>query len=228
MREPVGGGVTEVRGARLMASGIDHPQWNNGDVDDPASADVAGMRDWYAARSVPWGVRVPSDSSWPHGNFVFRKRLMGVVLSGRGHRTASDDRLTIRAAGPEDLDAVLHLSVIGFGSAAALERQWIQPHVSSPAVDVAIAELSGEPVGTAYTVRSDGWASPMLYLAGVTVLPEARRRGIARAVSAWLLTRGAAAGARIAHLHPDSDQAARVYARLGFVEVGGFDIYTDL
>ena len=83
-------------------------------------------------------------------------------------------------------------------------------------------------MGTAYTVRSEGWAGPALYLAGVTVLPEARQRGIAGAVSSWLVARGAAAGARVAHLHPDSDQAARVYARLGFVKVDGFDVYVDL
>ena len=59
LRESVGGGVGRVLGARLMVSGIDHPQWNNADVDDPESADVGGMREWYAARGVPWGVRVP-------------------------------------------------------------------------------------------------------------------------------------------------------------------------
>ena len=28
--------------------------------------------------------------------------------------------------------------------------------------------------------------------------------------------------------HPDDDRAARVYTRLGFVEVPGFDVYVDL
>jgi GNAT superfamily N-acetyltransferase len=228
LRESFGGGAGRVRGARLMASGIDHPQWNNADVDDPGSADVVGMREWYAARSAPWGVRVPAGAAWPHGRFLFRKRLMGVALSARGLPRTSFAGLVIRRAGPDDLDAMLHLEVIGFQSAPTLERQWMQPHLSSPAVEVALAELSGEPVGTAYTVRSEGWAGPALYLAGVCVLPEARRRGIAGAVSSWLLARGAAAGARVAHLHPDSDHAARVYARLGFVEVDGFDVYVDL
>jgi GNAT superfamily N-acetyltransferase len=57
------------------------------------------------------------------------------------------------------------------------------------------------------------------------VLPHARRRGVASAVTEWLLDRGAAAGAQLAHLHPDTDEAARIYARLGFVEVDGLDIY---
>jgi hypothetical protein len=33
---------------------------------------------------------------------------------------------------------------------------------------------------------------------------------------------------RVPHLHPDSDEAARVYAGSGFVEVDGFDVYVDL
>ena len=57
--------------------------------------------------------------------------------------------------------------------------------------------------------RAEDQAGPAVYLAGVTVLPEARQRGIAGAISSWLLTRGAAAAARVAHLHPDSNQAAR-------------------
>ena len=228
LREPFGGGVGRVRGARLMASGIGHPQWNNADVEGPESVDVVGMREWYATRSVPWGVRVPAGAPWSYGRFLFRKRLMGLRLPARGLPRPRFAGLVIRRAGPEDHNAVLHVDLVGFPSAPTLERQWIQPHLSSPAVEVALAELSGQPVGTAYTVHSDGWAGPALYLAGVTVLPEARRRGIAGAVSSWLLTRGTAAGARVAHLHPDSDQAARVYARLGFVEVDGFDVYVDL
>lgn len=226
LRKSFGGGVASVPGARLMASGIDHPQWNNADVDDPAAADVDAMREWYAAKNVPWGVRVPAGAAWPHGRLLFGKRLMGLDLAGFDAPVDAD--VSIRPAGPRDLDAVLHVDVIAFESEADLERQWMGPHLLTPEAEVAVAELDGEPVGTAYSVRSDDRAGPALYLAGVAVLPEFRRRGIGGAISAWLLARGAAGGARIAHLHPDTDEAARVYVRLGFVEVDGFDIYIDL
>jgi predicted GNAT family acetyltransferase len=62
----------------------------------------------------------------------------------------------------------------------------------------------------------------------VAVLPAARGRGVAGALCSWLLRRGVAAGARLAHLHPDNDGAARLYARLGFRETGGLDVYVDL
>ena len=44
----------ELPGVRLSATGLPHPQWNNGDVDDPAAVDVGAVRDWYDALRVPW------------------------------------------------------------------------------------------------------------------------------------------------------------------------------
>jgi GNAT superfamily N-acetyltransferase len=231
LRLALGGGITAVRGARLMASGIDHPQWNNADVDDPAAADVEAMREWYTGIGVPWGVRVAAGAAWPHGRFLFRKRLMGLALDGFGRPASNSplggqNRIIIRRARPDDLDAVLRVDSIGFQVADIdLERQWIEPHLHAEQVDVALAELDGEPVGTGYALRSEGRAGAALYVGGVAVLPDARRRGIASAVTEWLLDRGAAAGAQLAHLHPDTDEAARIYARLGFVEVDGLDIY---
>ena len=93
---------------------------------------------------------------------------------------------------------------------------------------VALAELDGDPAGTAYTLRSDGAAGPSLYLAGVGVLAAARRRGVGAALSSWLLERGFGAGAELAHLNPDTDEAARIYQRLGFIETPGLDIYVDI
>src|SRR5215216_2130700 len=58
MRVERGGGACELRGIRLSASGIAHPQWNNGDV-TAADADIEGARVFFAARGVPWGMRVP-------------------------------------------------------------------------------------------------------------------------------------------------------------------------
>ena len=76
-------------------------------------------------------------------------------------------------------------------------------------------------------IRSHGRAGPAVYLAGVAVLPHARGRGIGGALSSWLIQRALTDGAQLAHLHPDTDAAARIYARLGFEEVGGFDVYVD-
>jgi len=61
---------------------------------------------------------------------------------------------------------------------------------------------------------------------GIGVLPTARRRGVGAALSSWLVARAFEHGAVLAHLQTESDGAARVYARLGFDEFNGIDIYT--
>ena len=227
LRIPYGGAFAEQPGIRLMASGLPHPQWNNGDVTDASAVDVDRVRAWYAELRVPWGVRVPSDQAWSHGRHLFRKRLMGLTADGFAPAQPVAG-LAVRAATASDMEAVVRVDCAAFGGESSVDRPWLEPHLQADAVTVALALLEGEPVGTAYTLRSDGRAGPALYLAGVGVLEQARRRGVAVAMSSWLLEQGLAAGAELAHLHPDSDSAAGIYARLGFTEVDGFDIYVDL
>jgi GNAT superfamily N-acetyltransferase len=227
LRAGRGGAAAELPGIRLMASGLGHPQWNNGDVTDPAAVDLDAVRAWYAGHGVPWGVRVPAGAPWPHGRHLFRKRLM-LLDAGRLLPAPAVPGLRLRAAGPDDLGPVVAVDAAAFEGDPEAEAPWIRPHLDAPSVTVALAELDGVAVGTAYALRSDGRAGPAAYLAGVAVLPAARGRGIAAAISTWLLEGALARGSRIAHLHPDTDAAARVYARLGFVEVGALDVYVDL
>jgi GNAT superfamily N-acetyltransferase len=135
---------------------------------------------------------------------------------------------TARETGAGDLETVLDIDCSAFGSDREEMRPWTAPHLGAPAVRVALASLDGEPVGTGYTLRSDGAAGPSLLLAGVAVLEGARNRGVAGAMSSWLLARGFAAGARLAHLQADTELAARVYTRLGFADAGALDVYGDL
>lgn len=232
LREPWGGAAAELPGARAMASGLPHPQWNNADVHDPAAVDLAVLRDWYAGRGITaWGVRVPSGTAWSAGRHLFAKRLMGLTPD-RFVPSADPPGVALRRAAAADLEAVLAVDAVAFEEDAEVERGWVGPHLTAPGaearIEVLLAEADGVAVGTAYSLRSDGWAGPALYVAGVAVLPSARRRGIGTALTSRLLTRGFATGAALAHLHPDTDEAARLYERLGFVEVPGFDVYVDL
>ena len=227
LRIPYGGAFAEQPGIRLMASGLPQPQWNNGDVTDAAVVDLDLVGEWYADLGVPWGVRVPADQAWSHGRHLFRKRLMGLTADGFAPAQPVAG-LAVRAATASDMEAVVRVDCAAFGGESSMDRPWLEPHLHADTVTVALALLEGEPVGTAYTLRSDGKAGPALYLAGVGVLERARGRGVAAAMSSWLLEQGLVAGAELAHLHPDSDSAAGIYARLGFTEVDGFDIYVDL
>lgn len=225
-RAATGGGTTRLPGIRLMASGLPHPQWNNGDVLDPGAVDIDAVAAWYAAKGVPWGVRVPQGMAWPYGRHLLCKRLMG--LTPASFRPASEpDGVTLRIAGTADADAVLAVDTVAFEEPVDIEQPWVEPLLSQPSVTVCLAERDGEPVGSGYCLVTGGDAGPAAYVAGVGVAPHARCCGIGAAVSSWLVARGLEAGAQLAHLHPDTEDAARIYRRLGFEEVDGYDIYVD-
>lgn len=218
-----GGGTAILPGVRLMASGLPHRQWNGGDVDDPGAVDIDAVTAWYAERMVPWGLCLPAGREWPHGRLLLTLRLMG--LTAESFTPAVPDGVRLRLAGRADLDEVLAIDAAAFESDVDTARPWLAPHLDASGIATAIAELDGRPVGTAYCVRSDGWAGPAAYLAGVGVVPEARRRGVGGALSSWLLGRALESGCRFASLSPDDDRAASLYARLGFVEVPGLDVH---
>jgi GNAT superfamily N-acetyltransferase len=226
LRERDGGGALEVRGMRLMASGLPPAYWNGGDVTAP-DADVEAARAFYAQRGAAWGVRVPSGMRWAHGRHLLTLDLM-TLQPGDFAPVPAPDHIAVRVAAPADLETVVAIDAAAFEEDAAVERPWIAPHLSADRIVTALATLGGEPAGTGYSIRTDGRGGPSLYLAGVAVAPQARRRGVGAALSSWLVERGLASGADLVHLHADSGDAARVYARLGFARVPGLDVYVDL
>jgi GNAT superfamily N-acetyltransferase len=226
LRERDGGGVLEVRGMRVMASGLPQDYWNSGDVTAP-DADVEAARAFYAQRDAAWGVRVPSGMAWARGRHVLTLDLM-TLRPGDFTPVPAPDHVAMRVAAPADLETVVAIDAAAFEEDPDVERPWIAPHLGAERIVTALATLDGEPAGTGYSIRTDGRAGPALYLAGVAVAPHARRRGVAAALSSWLVERGLASGADLVHLHADTDGAARVYARLGFVRVPGLDVYVDL
>ena len=225
LRAPWGGAAVALRGIRVVACGVPHPQFNSADVVD-ADCDLEGAREFYAARGLDWGARVPAGMPWPHGRHLLTQRLMALPAP-EFVPAPPVAGLTVRVAGPGDLGVLVALDEAAFGETAG--PPWISPLLAGDGgIVVALASLGGEPVATAHTQRTGGEAGPCLYLGGVAVAPGARRRGVGGAISSWLLARGLAAGAELAHLHADTEDAFRVYRRLGFVETPGLEIYVDL
>jgi GNAT superfamily N-acetyltransferase len=231
LRERFGGGAAELPGVRLMASGLQHAQWNNEDVDDPVRFPIDEVRAWYAARAngtgVPWGVRVPAGRSFAYGRLLFRKRCMGLSPSGRKGAEIPAG-LAIGVATPADVDTVAAIDAAAFGDPIERNRPWVEPHLGAPGFIAAIARLHGEPVGVATAILTDDRAGRCVGIFGVGVLEHARQRGVGSALAAWLLERAFDEGVTLAHLNPDSDPAARLYARLGFEETAGLDVYAEL
>jgi len=226
-----GGGAVAIPGARLMSSGLPFPQWSSGDVDDPARLDLDGARAWYGARAagrgVPWGLRLPAGTPFAHGRLLFRKRLMALARE-RLRPAALPPGVALRPAAAADLDLVAAIDARAFENPPEQSRAWLAHQLGAADFGTVVAMLAGAAVGVATAVRSGGRAGDCCGIYGVAVLPEARRRGIAAAMTSQLLARAFDGGATLAHLNPDSDEAARLYQRLGFVEVAGMDIYTEL
>ena len=198
-------------GVRLSATGLPHPQWNNGDVDDPTLVDIDAVRSWYAALGVPWGMRVPQGAPWRHGQHLFTKRLMGVTPDTFVAACDVPD-VVVRRSVAADLDAALVVDTVAFEESADVERPWLQLLMAHPAVITAVGESDvesgGEVVATGSVTVSDGRAGPAGYVAGIGVLPHVRRRGIGAALTSWLTRSAFEAGAVLCHLHPDTEEAA--------------------
>jgi ribosomal protein S18 acetylase RimI-like enzyme len=224
LREPYGGGTAEFAGWKLMASGLGYSYLNAACMTDPALADIDEAREWYRSRNLPWGTLVPAGSAWPHGQLLLTLRLMAVKAAAFS-KAAVPSGCVLHQAGRGDIEVVAAIDAGAFGSGVAEGRSWLEPLCVSDGARVAIGELDGLPVATGYALRCDGDAGLSVYLGGIAVLPATRQRGVAAALSSWLLAPGFEAGARFAHLQTDSNGAARVYERLGFEEFSGIDIY---
>ena len=213
-------GCAELRDVRLASSGLRETPWNNADVHGP-DPDLAGARDFFG--DLPWGARVPAGARFPHGEHRLRVPLMDL----RPRDFAAAPRvpgLAIREAGATDLDAVARVDATAFGFGFEQGRRWLAAHLGPPEIRTLIGFLDGEPVAHAFSIRTDGWAGPALYLGGVGVLPQARRRGIGAAISSALLEDPF----EYAHLWPDTPGAARIYDRLGFRHGSALDVYVRI
>ena len=217
----MGGGATTVRGARLMASGLPTPKWNNADITS-ADFDRDAVIDWYAARDVPWGIRVPLDLDVDLGEPLFEKRC-AALQAADCQPVGAPARIEVRRATRDDLASYSAVEIEVFGGEEDLERRWLSPAIGAPGFAHWIAYHGVRAVGVAMTVATDDLAGPAAYLAGVAVGADFVGRG----VPAHLATRAARAafdaGATLVHMNPDDDEREWL-AEVGFVEVPGFQV----
>lgn len=224
-----GGGSANFPGLRLMASGLPDGAHNGGDVTAP-DADSQAARAFYATLGVPWGLRVPVWLPWSEGRRLRHQRLMGLLPADFSPPPAPDG-VSIAVAGEADLEQVSRIDAEAFASEPAAGLPWLAALLGEAAggvVTVALASVGGQAVATGYAVAAAGVAGPSVMIGGIAVLASHRRRGIGGALSSWLLRDGFGRGAQLAQLSPDDDRAARLYARLGFIETAGHDIYVEI
>jgi ribosomal protein S18 acetylase RimI-like enzyme len=223
VRAHLGGDVARVGGARLMYSGSSARPRNDAQVVS-LPVDLAAAERWFAEREALWGLAVPVGLDYAPGEYIFTQRCMGLEPDRFAAAAAPAD-VHVRIAGLDDLAAFCQLDAEVFGGLAEQTRQWLAPTFESRHWTHWLAQLDDRLVGIASSRRSDLDAGPCGTITGVAVSEPFRRRGIAGALSSRAVAALFDSGATLVHLSPDTDDAASVYARLGFREVSGVKLY---
>ena len=222
-----GGEVTEIDGLEVYLSHLPDPGENFAFVATESKDPVAALIEAETVlrrNGMPFGI----------GVLAGRHASVDAAVRARGFRVLfTEPVMTIRTAdladvplppevrladaGPDDLRALAELGAIAFEGDIDVSRGMYSRGLLDVA-HVVTASIDKKIVGVATAVPAGGAVAVF----GVAVAPEARRRGIgtaltcaaARAVDgsgiAWLSARG---------------EAARVYERLGFREVGRTEIW---
>ena len=133
--------------------------------------------------------------------------------------SAGEDALAFRPMGPQDLARVVEIEQ------AAFAHPWSRDLLAREMVhDWSTVLLAVEPaaVGSILGVVVFWMVQDELHVLNVAVAPEARRRGVARALMHEAERRGREQGARIATLEVrrSNAPAVRLYRSLGYAEVG--------
>jgi ribosomal protein S18 acetylase RimI-like enzyme len=160
-----------------------------------------------------------------------------MVLSSRPEPPALPSGVTVRVIAPEDaeLDRIWAVPAVAFGhpgtaagEAGPAERDKIAADHDGGTIGMLRERLrSGQsvlvaafgpdgPLAAGSCQAVDGVAE----ITGVGVLPSSRRRGLGAAVTALLARDAQDRGVDTVFLSASDDAVARVYARIGFGEIG--------
>jgi ribosomal protein S18 acetylase RimI-like enzyme len=163
--------------------------------------------------------------------------LMVLSASSPAGRPALPPGVTVRAVPPEDadLDRVWAVPAVAFGhpgtaagEAGVPERDKIAADYDGGTIEMLRERLRSGHSLLAAAFGPDGPLAAGSYQAvdgvaeitGVGVLPSSRRRGLGAAVTALLAREALDRGVTTVFLSASDDAVARVYARIGFRQVG--------
>ena len=225
VRADLGAVAKWTEGGHYFVSGIENGHYNVAHVLDAASFDVNDASAWFAANGAELALRTPRDVP-VKGTQVRSNVIMQVTPDDLRHSTG---QVPVRRATSEDLDGLVTVDreAFGPGNSKAL-HEWIAGHLISDDIVTGVIELVGSPVATGYVILSDGKAGRTAQIGGIAVIPMMKRRGLGDRITTWLADYAFDHGADIVHLYTDNDIARRLYTRLGFREVGAFNVYINV
>ena len=130
----------------------------------------------------------------------------------------ADMPFRIRRAAPADIPALMEMKnqmAIADGAIGLLDAtvaDWMRGGFGpSPRFTAIVAEHAGAIIAMAIFNEQNfaGWATPPIYVQDLYVMPEHRRRGIARALLAEVAAEAQARNSRLIYLNVHEDNAAR-------------------
>jgi ribosomal protein S18 acetylase RimI-like enzyme len=222
-----GGEVAEIDGLEVYLSHLPDPGENFAFVATEPKDPVAALTEAEAVlrtNGMPFGIGVLAgrhasvDAAVGAGGFrvLFTEPVMTIRTADLADVPPPPD-VRLAEAGPDDLLEVAALDAIAFGGDIDVSRGMYSRGLLDVA-NVVTASIDEKIVGLATGVPAGGAVAVF----GVAVAPEARRRGIGAALTSAAAR--AADGSAVAWLSARGE-AARVYERLGFRELGRTEIW---
>lgn len=136
------------------------------------------------------------------------------------------DSVTIRPALPDELEAVARLHTIGFGGNQTERLDYLLNNPRYNFSHIVVAQHDGEIVGSLTLIPAQMWLSGVPVnvgaVAGVVVLPEYRRNGIAPKMMEFAIMRMLAEGRALSVLFPFSH---KYYAKFNYGTVSDLHVY---
>jgi GNAT superfamily N-acetyltransferase len=203
---------------------------------DPATIEerIADVARWFAGRVGPWRWLVGPTSSPPDLDRHLRAAGFDLVSDNPGMALDLDGAMEVEAP-PDGVEIAPIDDMAGLDAWAEINRRALDldplrtgawraaqdQAIGSPGpMRIWMATLHGEPAAAAALFEGAGVAG----VYNVATVPEARGRGIGRAVTATVLAEAVVRGHRLAVLG-SSDLGFPVYRRLGFREVSRLRSY---
>ncbi|TQS46150.1 GNAT family N-acetyltransferase [Cryptosporangium phraense] len=219
------GWYAELGGGAVVVSGTEFASLNTVVSLDP-TPDLTALETLATdagTRPFPWSMVVRSDTAADlaarHGRTARHDGPMMTCPAPDVRLPAPDT--TIHHVGPDHANAYTTALAHGFGVPSAAFGDLMGGDVlDTPGITGYLASASGRPVATGLGIRS----GEMIGVFNVAVVPEARRRGLGRAMTARILSDGFAAGATTAYLQPSAD-GWTLYESMGFRVVDSWTIF---
>jgi ribosomal protein S18 acetylase RimI-like enzyme len=226
-----GGGVKDIEGVALLASGLPYALFNRMLVIDPPAAPPTALgraREFFRELALPWSVCAAPGAiaSIEASAIAAGLTRLGpqpmMVLEARHAVSIQAEGLAIRTCVTDaDAGVFVRVTARGFSSPRIVFDAYCRPGViDSPAVRHFVGYLADEPIAAATLVNAHGIAG----IYNVTTLKRFRRRGFGAAMTMHAARAGFAAGCDASALQA-SAMGFKVYEELGFRHACDYTIW---